>query len=170
MPLCACWYNDRRSPIFVVPEGSGTILALPSVILQHTFNTMRTFALIAALACIGLTAQAQQNATLTSAPAKAAQDPHKDAVRTLSGQLKDTLGKVQQLSVANNKQLQTATGAEQDRLGKLRVEIAGMMNRLEKNLTAVNSTTPENFEAASTEAKASMTMAEELIGKVKTGK
>ncbi|MEZ4757829.1 MAG: hypothetical protein R2817_13450 [Flavobacteriales bacterium] len=131
---------------------------------------MRTLALIAALACFGFTAQAQQNATITTAPAKAAQDPHMDAVRTLSGQLKDSLGKVQQLSMANNKQLQAASGAEQERLGLLRTEIAGMMNRLEKNLTTVNRSTPETFEAASTEAQASMAMAEELIAKAKAGK
>jgi hypothetical protein len=93
-----------------------------------------------------------------------------DAVRTLSGQLKDSLGKVQQLSMANNKQLQAASGAEQERLGLLRTEIAGMMNRLEKNLTAVNRSTPETFEAASTEAQASISMAEELIAKAKAGK
>jgi TolA-binding protein len=131
---------------------------------------MRTLALIAALACFGFTAQAQQNAAATAAPSKTTQDPHMDAVRALSGQLKDVLGKVQQLSMANNKQLQSASGAEQERLGLLRTEIAGMMNRLEKNLTTVNRSTPETIAAASTEAQASMSMAEELIMKAKAGK
>jgi TolA-binding protein len=131
---------------------------------------MRTLALIAALACFGITAQAQQNAAATAAPAKTTQDPHMDAVRALSGQLKDVLGKVQQLSMANNKQLQSATGAEQERLGLLRTEIAGMMNRLEKNLTTVNRSTPETIAAATTEAQASMSMAEELVLKAKAGK
>lgn len=131
---------------------------------------MRTFALIAAIACFGFAAQAQQNAAATAAPLKTAQDPHTVAVRALSGELKDVLGKVQQMSIANNKQMQGASAADTERLGKLRTEIAGMMNRLEKNLSAVNSTTPATFEAASTEAKASMTMADELINKVKAGK
>jgi TolA-binding protein len=131
---------------------------------------MRTLALIAALACFGITAQAQQNAAATATSAKTTQDPHMDAVRALSGQLKDVLGKVQQLSMANNKQLQSATGAEQERLGLLRTEIAGMMNRLEKNLTTVNRSTPETIAAATTEAQASMSMAEELVLKAKAGK
>jgi hypothetical protein len=66
--------------------------------------------------------------------------------------------------------LQSASGAEQERLGLLRTEIAGMMNRLEKNLTTVNRSTPETIAAASTEAQASMAMAEELIMKAKAGK
>jgi TolA-binding protein len=160
----------RRSLIFVLPASSGTILALPYVIQQHTISTMRTFAFIAAIACFGFTAQAQQPTTATAAPVKTAQNPHAEAVRALSGQLKDVLGKVQQMSIANTKQMQGAGAADTERLGKLRTELAGMMNRLEGNLTTVNSSTPENFEAASTEAKSSMTMAEELINKVKAGK
>lgn len=131
---------------------------------------MRTFALIAAIACFGLTAQAQQNATTTAAPVKTTQDPHKEAVRTLSGQLKDALSMVQQLSLANNKEMQAGNVADAERLGARRGELAGVMNSLDKSLTAVNSATPENFEQARTEALANIASAEAVKLKIKEGR
>ena len=131
---------------------------------------MRTFALIAALACFGLTTQAQQNATTTAVPAKTAQDPHKEAVRTLSGQLKDALSMVQQLSLANNKEMQAGNAADSQRFGALRVELAGVMNSLDKSLTEVNSATPETFEQARTEALANIASAEAVKLKMKEGR
>lgn len=125
---------------------------------------MRTFALIATALCLGFTtAQAQS----TNNPAATVQTPQNDDLRAISGQLKETLGTVQQLSVANNKQLQTATGTEQERLGQLRSEIAGMMNRLNKELNAVNSASPDGFAAAKTQALGSIEMANALVAKVK---
>jgi uncharacterized protein YPO0396 len=125
---------------------------------------MRTFALIATAFILGFTTVQAQS---TTAAAATVQTPQKEEARALSGQLKETLGTVQQLSLSTNKQLQTATGEEKDRLGKLRTEIVGMMTRLEKNLTTVNSASPDAFAAAKTEAQASIEMANALVAKVK---
>ena len=125
---------------------------------------MRPFALLAtALFLSFTTAQAQSGAATTAT----AQTPQKEEARALSGQLKETLGTVQQLSLSNNKQLQVATGAEQQRLGALRVEIAGMLTRLEQSLTSVNSASTEAFPAAKTEALTTMQEATELTARVK---
>ena len=127
---------------------------------------MRTFALLAtALFLTFQTAQAQS----TTAAAATVQTPPKDEVRALSGQLKESLGTMQQLSLSNNKHLQVATGAEQQRLGGLRMEIAGMLTRLEQSLSSVNSASTEAFPAAKAEALTTMQEATELAAKVKGG-
>ncbi|HOZ40049.1 MAG: hypothetical protein IPO05_13310 [Flavobacteriales bacterium] len=125
---------------------------------------MRTFALIATALFLSFTSAQAQSGTAATATV---QTPQQQEVRALSGQLKETLGTVQQLSISNNKQLKTATGAELDRLGQLRTEIAGMMTRLEKNLTAVNTASPDGLAAARTDAQASIELANALVAKVK---
>lgn len=125
---------------------------------------MRTFALLAtALFFSFQTAQAQS----TTNAAATVQTPQKDEVRALSGQLKESLGTMQQLSLSNNKQLQVATVAEVDRLGAMRTEIAGMLTRLEQSLTSVNSANTDTFPAAKAEALTAMEQANELTAKVK---
>ena len=57
--------------------------------------------------------------------------------------------------------------ADQQRLGGLRMEIAGMLTRLEQSLTSVNSASTEAFPAAKAEALTTMQEATELAAKVK---
>lgn len=82
------------------------------------------------------------------------QDETKTEIRAMSGKLKDTLGLVSQQLMSVEKRISVATPEASEGLQQTRGELVTAKTELEASLTAVNSSSPEEWKGTKAKAEA----------------